>query len=503
MRAAGDRREGHHPTCKGQLVNTVARGRTTFDFAAEDGQTLSFSGSGAQHEATEETEQLQPISLIVSGLKNNEGIVRSPAPAVGACRFLRAAARQDPDRLRGDLTGQDVRRHLHHRRQERLEGRRRRHAECDGGCQALSGRLPVGSPSAAPCRLLARKTAGQAGATAPCNARDATHAKRVFDSEGSMLDANPAGALAGAPPAAGLIKDTTTAGFRQDVIAESMNQPVIVDFWAPWCGPCKQLTPVLEKVVTAAGGRVKLAKLNIDEHPGVWQQIGQQLGLQSIPAVIAIDRGRPVDAFMGAVPESEVRAFVDRLAGPSEIDQILEEAAAVASAGDLASASELYAAVLREEPTNLKAIAGLAKTQLELGETENARQVLAMVAGRQGRRPGAGRRARRPRTRRPAESLGDLAGLQRRIEAEPTTSGPVRPRARPQRRGQARRGGGSARCHRARRPHVERGCGPQAAAPVLRGLGADGPGRDPRAPPALDDPVLVTTRRPTGAQGRR
>ena len=230
-----------------------------------------------------------------------------------------------------------------------------------------------------------------------------------------MLEANPA---AGAAPAGGLIKDTTTAGFRQDVIAESMNQPVIVDFWAPWCGPCKQLTPVLEKVVRAAGGRVKLAKLNIDEHPAIWQQIGAQLGLQSIPAVIAIDRGRPVDAFMGAVPESEVRAFVDRLAGPSEIDQILEEAAAVASAGDLASASELYAAVLREEPDNLKAIAGLAKTQIELGEVENARQVLGMVPADKAEDPTlAGVRAALELADQ-AGKLGDLAAFQKRIEAD-------------------------------------------------------------------------------------
>src|SRR3954453_21716285 len=110
----------------------------------------------------------------------------------------------------------------------------------------------------------------------------------------------------------GLIKDTTTAGFRQDVIAESMTQPVLVDFWAPWCGPCKQLTPVIEKAVTAAGGKVKLVKMNIDEHP----QIPGQLGIQSIPAVIAFQNGQPVDGFMGAVPEGQVKAFIEKLAGP-------------------------------------------------------------------------------------------------------------------------------------------------------------------------------------------
>src|SRR5690606_13300779 len=110
---------------------------------------------------------------------------------------------------------------------------------------------------------------------------------------------------------AGIIKDTTTAAFRQDVIAESMRQPVLVDFWAPWCGPCKQLAPILEKVVQAAKGKVKLVKLNIDEHP----QIPGQLGIQSIPAVIAFQRGQPVDGFMGALPESQVKGFVERLVG--------------------------------------------------------------------------------------------------------------------------------------------------------------------------------------------
>ena len=123
-----------------------------------------------------------------------------------------------------------------------------------------------------------------------------------------------ASASYGAAPAAGgsPIKDTTTANFTRDVIEESRNQPVLVDFWAPWCGPCKQLTPVLEKVINEAKGRVKLVKMNIDDHPA----IAGQLGIQSIPAVIAFVTGRPADGFMGAIPESQVRQFIDRLGAP-------------------------------------------------------------------------------------------------------------------------------------------------------------------------------------------
>ena len=104
------------------------------------------------------------------------------------------------------------------------------------------------------------------------------------------------------------VKDTTTQGFVKDVIEESKQQPVLVDFWAPWCGPCKQLTPILEKAMKAAKGKVKLVKMNIDEHP----QIAGQLGIQSIPAVIAFDKGQPVDGFVGALPESQVRGFIER-----------------------------------------------------------------------------------------------------------------------------------------------------------------------------------------------
>ena len=214
-----------------------------------------------------------------------------------------------------------------------------------------------------------------------------------------------------------LIKDTTTNGFRQDVIAESMNQPVLVDFWAPWCGPCKQLTPIIEKAVKAAGGKVKLVKMNIDEHP----QIAGQLGIQSIPAVYAFDRGQPVDGFMGALPESQVKAFIERLVGPGSAgaDELLAEAAERVKAGDVTGAAELYAAVLAEDPENVTAIAALAKLHVDLKDFEGARRFLDMVpAGKAGHADVAAARAALELAEQ-AESLGDLGELERRIAANP------------------------------------------------------------------------------------
>jgi putative thioredoxin len=220
-----------------------------------------------------------------------------------------------------------------------------------------------------------------------------------------------------ASPPGDLIKDTTTATFRQDVMTESMKQPVLVDFWAPWCGPCKQLTPVIEKAVKAAGGKVKLVKMNIDEHP----QIAGQLGIQSIPAVIAFQRGQPVDGFMGALPESQVKGFIERLVGPvaSAADDLLAEAASLAAQGDATGAAELYAAVLAQDPENVAALAALAKLHVDLGDVESARRFIAMAPQAKANDPAlAGARAAIELAEQ-AASLGDLAEFQRRLEANP------------------------------------------------------------------------------------
>src|SRR5262247_3537780 len=145
----------------------------------------------------------------------------------------------------------------------------------------------------------------------------------------------------GAPTTAEVVKDTTTQAFMKDVIEESRRQPVLVDFWAPWCGPCRQLTPVLEKAVKAAKGKVKLVKMNIDEHPA----IPGQMGIQSIPAVIAFSNGQPVDGFMGALPESQVVAFLARItngAVGAEEKDLLKAADAALAAGDSVRAAETY-----------------------------------------------------------------------------------------------------------------------------------------------------------------
>ena len=171
-----------------------------------------------------------------------------------------------------------------------------------------------------------------------------------------------------------LIKDATTASFRADVIAESARQPVLVDFWAPWCGPCKQLTPVLEKAVRAAKGKVKLVKMNIDEHP----QIAGQLGVQSIPAVFAFERGQPVDGFMGALPESQIKNFIERLIGPVSggAEEFIKAGEAALSEGRAGEAAEEFEKALESEPESGPALGGLVRAQVAAGNLDLAREIL-------------------------------------------------------------------------------------------------------------------------------
>jgi len=220
---------------------------------------------------------------------------------------------------------------------------------------------------------------------------------------------------AAAPAADGVIKDITTQSFMKDVIEESRRQPVLVDFWAPWCGPCKQLTPILEKVVKQAKGKVKLTKMNIDEHPA----IPGQMGIQSIPAVIAFVNGQPADGFMGALPESQVTAFLERLTKDKiggEAKDLLNAADAALAEGDPASAAEMYAQILSEEPGNTQALGGLARAYVETGALEQAKQTLALVPeAKRNEAPVAAARAAIELAEQ-ASSVGPIAELEQKLQ---------------------------------------------------------------------------------------
>ena len=216
---------------------------------------------------------------------------------------------------------------------------------------------------------------------------------------------------------ADFVKNTTTKDFMHDVIDASREVPVVVDFWAPWCGPCRQLTPILEKAVRAAKGAVRLVKLNIDDHP----QIPGQMGVQSIPAVFAFQDGRPVDGFMGALPESRVTAFIARLIGDT-VDDVaadVEAAEAALASGDLNTAAQLFGEVLQQDRENVQSLAGLAKCYIKTGDLARAEQTLALVPPAKAEAaPVASARAALELARKAGEA-GDVESLRAKLAAEP------------------------------------------------------------------------------------
>jgi putative thioredoxin len=228
----------------------------------------------------------------------------------------------------------------------------------------------------------------------------------------------PAPATSPAPAAADDIIETTTRDFVRDVIDASKDKPVLVDFWAAWCGPCKQLTPIIEKVVRDTKGKVRLVKMNIDDHP----EVAGQLGIQSIPAVIAFVKGRAVDGFMGAQPESQVKQFIERVAGPmgpTETETLLAAGQEALAAGTPDVAADAFLAVLDREPESLPATAGLVRALTAVGQLEDARTVLGRVPDLKANDTGiAGARAELELAER-AASVGDTEALALKVAADP------------------------------------------------------------------------------------
>ena len=215
-----------------------------------------------------------------------------------------------------------------------------------------------------------------------------------------------------------IIKDGTTASFVKDVIEASKDVPIIVDFWAAWCGPCKQLTPILERVVRAYAGKVRLVKIDVDSN----QAVAAQLRIQSMPTVYAFRDGRPLDGFVGAQTESEVRAFVERLVGAEEandIEAVLNSATELIDEGDLQGAAEIYAAILQEDRENVAALAGLAQCYIITGDYERARQTISLVAPDKRGVPAVEAVNAALDLAEKAASVGDLAGFEQRLNADP------------------------------------------------------------------------------------
>lgn len=218
----------------------------------------------------------------------------------------------------------------------------------------------------------------------------------------------------------GLVIETTTQGFAKDVVEESRKRPVLIDFWAPWCGPCRTLSPIIERAVRAAKGAVRLVKMNIDDHPS----IPGQMGIQSIPAVIAFVDGKPIDGFLGAIPEGQVKAFIDKILKgakkqPPETDALIKEADEALARGEAALAAEIYAEVRQLDPTDIRSVAGLARAAISLGDLDQAEQMLALAPPDKANHAAIVAARAELALARQAASLGDSAGLRARVAANP------------------------------------------------------------------------------------
>jgi len=216
------------------------------------------------------------------------------------------------------------------------------------------------------------------------------------------------------------IKESNQQAFMQDVIETSMSVPVIVDFWAPWCGPCKQLGPMLENAVKAAAGAVRMVKINVDEN----QQLAGQLRIQSIPTVYAFFQGQPVDGFQGAQPESEIKAFVDRLrkagaagTGPGPIEQALEQAKAALEGGETEAASAIFAQVLQHDAENAEALAGLIACYLAGGDVETAKEMYEGLDDKLRANPAFASVAAQINLQEQAADAGEIPALMEKVAA--------------------------------------------------------------------------------------